>query len=199
MSRFPNDPRKIRERIKRYEGDLRNEYKKFRFISDDSGKRYLIGPMYLLLDDIPGAIKSFEWFEKEFPDDGGEPFHLLCWALSLYRSNDNAKATKKLCQAMLSNLYLLPFLLSIEQPNLDIQHSSNWEEKDYIEHGPPELLRIWDEQALQWARELYQSDSFRKVRERSIEIFGLLKSEPVGPKRSELVKELFALRYSNDL
>lgn len=197
MSQFPSDPRKIQERIKRYEDDLRKEYKKFRYISDDSGKRYLIGPMYLLTGDILGAVKSFEWFEKEFSDDGGEPFHLLCWALSLYRSNDKVKATKKLCQAMLSNLYLLPFLLNIEQPSLDIWHSSNWEGKDYIEHGPSELLRIWDEQALQWARELYQSDSFRKARERSIEILKLLKSEPVGPKRSQLVKELSALEYSN--
>lgn len=96
---------------------------------------------------------------------------------------------------MLSNLYLLPFLLNIEQPNLDISHSSNWEGKDYIEHGPPELLRIWNEQALQWARELYQSDNFRKTRERSIEILQLLKAEPVGPKRSQLVNELFALKY----
>ncbi|MBE2200046.1 MAG: hypothetical protein IAE79_15635 [Anaerolinea sp.] len=197
MFQFPNDPRKIQERIKQYESDLRKEYKKFRYISDDSGKRYLIGPMYLLIGDITGATKSFAWFEKEFSDDGGEPFHLLCWALSLYQSNDKVKATKKLCQAMLSNLYLLPFLLNIEQPDLDIQHSSNWEEKDYIEHGPSELLQIWDEQALQWARELYQSDSFREARERSIEILRLLKSEPVGPKRSQLVKELFALQYSN--
>lgn len=197
MSQFPSDPRKIKERIKRYEDDLRKEYKKFRYISDDSGRRYLIGPMYLLIGDILGAIKSFEWFEKEFSDDGGEPFHLLCWALSLYRSNDTVKATKKLCQAMLSNLYILPFLLNIEQPNLDMWHSSNLEGKDYIEHGPSELLRIRDEQALQWARELYQSDSFRKARERSIEILKLLKSEPVGPKRSQLVKELSALEYSN--
>jgi hypothetical protein len=197
MSRFPSEPRKIKERIKRYESDLQKEYKKFRYISDDSGKRYLIGPMYLLIGDIPGAIKSFEWFEKEFSDDSGEPFHLLCWALSLYQSNDQVKATKKLCQAMLSNLYLLPFLLNIEQPNLDILHSSNWEAKDYIEHGPSELLRIWDEQALQWAGELYQSDSFRKARDRSIEILKLLNTEPVGPKRSQLVKELFDLRYSS--
>ena len=196
MSRFPNAPRKIKERIKRYEDDLHKEFKKFRYISDDSGKRYMIGPMYLLLGDISGAIKSFEWFEKEFSDDSGEPFHLLCWALALYQSNDRAKAAKKLCRAMLSNLYLLPYLVSIEQPPLDIWQSSNWEGKEYVEQGPAELLQLWDEQALRWAKELYQSESFREVRERSIEIFRLLKTEPVGPKRSDLVKELSALRYS---
>ena len=66
MSPFPNNPRKIKERIKRYEDDLHKEFKKFRYISDGSGKRYMIGPMYLLLGDVSGAIKSFEWFEKNF-------------------------------------------------------------------------------------------------------------------------------------
>lgn len=81
MSRFPTDPRKIKVWIKRYEDDLHKEKKKYRYISDDSGKRYLIGPMYLLLGDISGAVRSFESFEKEFSDDIGESFHLLCWAL----------------------------------------------------------------------------------------------------------------------
>jgi hypothetical protein len=196
MSHFPNNPRKIKERIKRYEGDLHKEFKKFRYISDDSGKRYLIGPMYLLLGDTSGAIKAFEWFEKQFSDDSGEPFHLLCWALALYQSNDSAKATKKLRRAMLSNLYLLPCLVGVEQPPLDIWQSANWEGKEYVEQGPAELLELWDEQALGWAEGLYQSESFQKARERTIEIFRLLKTEPVGPKRSKLVEELFALRHS---
>jgi hypothetical protein len=197
MSRFPTDPRKIKERIKRYEDDLHKEKKKYRFISDGSGKRYMIGPMYLLLGDISGAGKSFEWFEKEFSEDSGEPFHLLCWALALYKSNNTGKAEKKLRRAMLSNLYLLPYLVGIERPALDIWQSTNWEGKEYVEQGPIELLELWDEQALGWAKELYQNESFRKVRERTIEIFRLLKTEPVGPKRSILVKELSALRYSD--
>jgi hypothetical protein len=196
MSRFPNNPRKLKERIKRYEADLHEEFKKFRYISDGSGKRYMLGPMYLLLGDISGAIKSFEWFEKEFSDDSGEPFHLLCWALALYQSNERATAAKKLRRAMLSNLYLLPYLFGIEQPPLDIWQSTNWEGKEYVEHGPAELLQLWDQQSLGWAKELYQSESFREARERTIEIFRLLKTEPVGPKRSDLVKELSALRYS---
>jgi hypothetical protein len=196
MSPFPNNPRKIKERIKRYEDDLHKEFQKFRYISDGSGKRYMIGPMYLLLGDVSGAIKSFEWFGKNFSDDSGEPFHLLCWALALYQSNDRTKAAKKLHRAMLSNLYLLPHLIGIQQSPLDIWQSTNWEGKEYVEQGPTELLELWDEQALEWVKELYQSESFRKARERTIEIFRLLKTEPVGPKRSELVKELSALRYS---
>lgn len=197
MSQFPDDPRKIKERIRRYENGLRKEFKTFAYISDGFGKRYLIGPMYLLLGDVAGAVKSFEWYEQQFPDDIGEPFHFLCWALALYQSNDTANAARKLRRAMLSNLYLLPYLLGIEQPSLELRHHSNWEEKEYVEQGPVELLRLWDEQALGWAKELYESEGFRKVRERSIELLQHLSTERVGSKRSELVQELFALRRSS--
>lgn len=196
MSQFPNDPRKIKERIRRYEAALHQEFRKFCFISDGSGKRYLIGPMYLLLGDVSGAVRAFDWFEKTFPNDIGEPFHLLCWALALYKSNDWVKAAKILRKAMLSNLYLLPHLMRIEQPSLDIWQSTNWEGKEYVEQGPVELLRLWDEQALGWAKEHHESEGFWKVRERSIQIMRLLETAPVGPERSALVEELYALRYS---
>lgn len=196
MSQFPDEPLKIKERIRRYENSLRKEFKQFRYISDGYGKRYLIGPMYLLVGDTAGAVKYFEWYEQQFPDDIGEPFHWLCWALALYQSNDRANAARILRRAMLSNLYLLPGLLGIEQPVLELRHGSNWAEKEYVEQGPVELLRLWDEQALAWAKELYQSEGFQKVRERSIELLQRLSTEPVGPQRSEWVRELSDLRYS---
>ena len=45
----------------------------------------------MLLGDIEGATKSYQWFEENCPDDIGEPFQYLCWALALYRSG-NEKA-----------------------------------------------------------------------------------------------------------
>ena len=84
MRLFPKDPKKIRERITGYERDL--QAKVYGFIDDGYGKRYLLGPLYMLLGDIKGALKSFAWFEKSFPDDVGEPMHYLCWTLALYRA-----------------------------------------------------------------------------------------------------------------
>ena len=110
MYQLPKDPKKIRELIKRYERELRNEHRKFGFIHDGSGKRYLLGTLYVLLNNTAGAIKSFEWFEETFPDDIGEPFQYLCWTLALYRSGNREAATRKLRQTMLSNLYLVPHL-----------------------------------------------------------------------------------------
>lgn len=197
MSQFPKEPKKIAERIKRYERELRKEYEKFGFVSDDAGKRYLLGPLYLLLGDTPGAVRSFEWFEQTFPDDIGEPFQYLCWSLALYRSGDTADAARKLLQTMLSNLYLIPHLLGMAQENLSIWHSSNWAEKDYLQYAPPELLGLWDRPALKWAKETYESAEFRQVRMRYLEIYEQLKHEPVGSRRSQLVREASELRVSH--
>ena len=194
MSRLPKDPTKIRERIKRYERELRQELKNFGAIDDGSGKRYLLGPLYMLLEDTKGALKSFEWFEKTFPGDMGEPEHYLCWTLALYRSGNIAAASQKLLQTMLSNLYLIPHLLGFEQPELDIWHGSNIDQKDYLGYIPSEFLALWDEAALQWAKETYRSPKLSQVRERYIEIYRQLKDERPGPKRSELVKEAFRLQ-----
>ena len=96
MFQFPKTPGKIRERIRRYERDLRREQKTHGFIDDGYGKRYLLGPLYLLLGDLSGALESFKWFEQTFPTDMGDPFHHLCWTLALYRSGDLAGASLKL-------------------------------------------------------------------------------------------------------
>ena len=156
--------------------------------------RYLLGPLYLLLGDLAGALRSFAWFERVFPDDIGDPVHYLCWTLALYRSGDLAGASRKLRQTMLSNLYLLPHLLGLAQGELDVWHSSNLEGKEYLRSVPPEVWALWDEPALQWARETYDSPAFRRVHARYIEVYTQLKSEPRGPRRSKLVDEAFRLR-----
>ncbi|MBI5032942.1 MAG: hypothetical protein HZB51_20670 [Chloroflexi bacterium] len=194
MYPFPNEPKKIIERIKRYERELRKEAERFGHISDDAGKRYLLGPLYLLVNDLKGAVTSFEWYARTFPDDMGEPFHYLCWALALYRSGDLVGASRRLRQAMLSNLYLLPHLLGIEQPKLNIRHGSNVDQKEYLQYLPHEFIELWDTKALQWARETFTSPESSRMRNRFIEIGRQLLNEPVGPNRKQLVAEEFELR-----
>ena len=60
MYPFPQEPKKIRARVKRYERELQKEQKKFGGISDGAGKRYLVGPLYLLMDDVTAAMEAFE-------------------------------------------------------------------------------------------------------------------------------------------
>ncbi len=194
MHQFPQEPQKIRAQIKRYERGLRQERETHGFIHDGYGKRYLLGPLYLLMDDLEGAIDSFEWFEQNFPHDVGEPMHYLCWTLALYRSGDRERAAGKLRQTMLSNLYLVPHLLGRDQDELDIWHSSNLEEKSFLDYVPPEIWGLWDATALRWAAETHDGPELSQVCERYIDILRQLESEPPGPRRSDLVDELFKLR-----
>jgi hypothetical protein len=124
----------------------------------------------------------------------GDPLNLLTWTLVLFRAGDLEAALKKLRQTMLSNLYLIPHVLKIEQPELDISHLSNLETTEYLAYIPEEVVKPWDAAALDWLRENYQAEETQALRERFIEIQRQLKDEPVGEKRSKLVREAFVLR-----
>lgn len=63
MSLFPDTPKKIKARIRSYERKLQKEKEEHNFVNDGYGKRYLLGPLYMLMDDIEGALQSYAWFE----------------------------------------------------------------------------------------------------------------------------------------
>jgi len=195
MYDFPQDPKKIRTRIRSYERALRREQERFGFIQDGAGKRYMVGPLYVLVGDTEGALPSFVWFAQTFPDDSGEPLHFLCWTLALYRAGQMEQAAAKLRQTMLSNLYLMPRVLGLDQDVIDMWHPSNLSEKSYVDSLPGELFAVWEPSARQWVHSLYHREPMRRVRDRYIMIYTQLKEEPPGPKRSRLVEEADQLQY----
>ena len=190
---FPTDSKRIRERIRRYERALKRELDAG-YRRDGYGKRYLLGPLYMLLGDVDGALASFDWYVDAYPDDSGEPYHYLTWALALFRSGRRQEALHKLYQTMLQNLYLVPFLLGRHPQRLDIWHGSNLEWLEYATEVPHELLSLWDDAALQWAREVSEHPAVIDRVARYVAIQRVLKAEPRGPRRSALVRESFALK-----
>jgi hypothetical protein len=187
------EKQKIRSRLRSYERKLQKEKKEHGFYRDGAGKRYQVGPHYMLLDDNEGALGAFRWFEKEFPDDSGEPGHHLCWSLALYRSGNEIGAAKKLRQTMLSNLYLVPHLLGSPIAELDIWHGSSDAEPSHAEYVPEAYLQLWTDAERKWAAHLYESPGFTSVRARYIEISAALANTPPGPVRSRLVDEMSEL------
>jgi hypothetical protein len=95
---------------------------------------------------------------------------------------------------MLQNVYLVPILLGQNPQPLDISHGSNLEWIEYALEIPQELLSLWDEVALQWAREVSKHPAVVEKVARYVAIHRALKSEPRGPRRSALVHESFALK-----
>lgn len=191
---MPNaDKQKLRSRLKSHERRLRKEKEEHGFYRDGAGKRYELGPCYMLLGDDGGALESFRWFDKEFSDDVGEPGQLLCWSLALHRAGDEAAAARKLRQTMLSNLYVVPHLLGESIAKLDIWHGSNGAEPDYVAVIPGPYWSLWAEGDREWAASLYRSPEFTSVRTRYIEISRALDTTPPGAERSRLVEEMFEL------
>lgn len=187
------DPRRVRARLRSYERKLRKEKEEHGFYRDGAGKRYHVGPHYVILGDNDGALDAFRWFEKEFPDDVGEPGHSLCWSLALHRAGNEVGAAKKLRQTMLSNLYLVPHLVGSPIAELDIWHGLSDAERGYIECIPEAYFLLWTEAEREWAAGLYRSPGFQSVRARYIEISMLLETTPPGPERRGLVEEMHEL------
>ena len=184
------EQQKIRTRLRSYERKLQKEKKEYGFYRDGAGKRYQVGPHYMLLDDNDGALGAFQWFEKEFSDDVGEPGHFLCWSLALHRAGNEIGAAKKLRQTMFSNLYLVPRLLGMPIVELDIWHGSSDAEPSYAEHIHEPYLHLWSDEERQWAEGRYYSPGFRSARERFIEIARALSTTRPGQDRRRLVGEM---------
>ena len=97
-------------------------------------------------------------------------------------------------QTMLENLYLVPFLLGRNPQPLDAWHGSSFGWIEYAVAVPQELLSLWDDVALQWARKVSEHPAVVEKVARYVAIHRELKSEPRGPRRSALVRESFALK-----
>ncbi len=196
MKSFPEAPNKIQARIRRYEKALHDEYAQHGMIHDGRGKRYLLGPLYMVKHDLEGALRSFAWFDATFPNDIGEPGQYLCWALALYQHGDHEQATQKLLQVMVMNLYLLPRLLDLDEEPGEMWHDSSEASPEYLQFLPPVLFQLWDDNAKVWAKARYHHHTFTTVRNQYITIQRQLTHEPVGPRRTQLVKDASALLRS---
>ncbi len=197
MYAFPEDHKKLRARIRSYERKLEKEKEEFGFCRDGSGKRYLLGPLYMLMGDIDGAIKSFKWFEAAFPDDTGEPYQYLCWILALYKINDIKEAKKKALETIFQNLYLIPHLLQIKQEEYKMWHSSNLAEIEHAEYLPAEFIDLWDEKALEWLKQFYHDNKTQEIIKEYVILNTKLNDLSPGIERSELCNKINELEVSS--
>lgn len=187
---IPKTPKGISNRITKIRSQLSAFKREYGGHDDGGGARYYLFYLYFLLSDNRRSSEYLRWFEKEFPDDSGEPFSLLCWALILHRKEKDGDY--QLARTMLSNIYLIPHLLG-EEMQVEMSHSSNWEQPSFLEFMPEMIQEAITDEDLAWIRERYSSEGFQKVLKRHIEINKKLENTPRGEKRSALVHELYSL------
>lgn len=193
MFSFPKSEKELKKRISSYKSSLDKEKKNYEYISDGSGKRYLLFYLYFVLNDLEKSEAYFEWYQKEFPDDSGEPVQKLCWAISLHRMGKEHAAKQMLGETMLSNLYLLPFIIGETAEEYDIWHASNFDQIDYVNHTPDEVIESIRKGEALWIESLYKSFEFRRIRKRYIEIYHKLLSTRQIEARRKLLEESYSL------
>ena len=189
MYRFPKTEQARRNRISNYKAAMRKEKRTYGAIDDGAGKRYILTWLYFVLGDLKGGKTYLRWYDKEFEDDVGEPIHKLCGALILHRIGEEQRAKYMLADLMLSNLYIIPYLLSEEAPEDTGWQSSSDADQNYIMEIPEEILSAITDENRGWIKQLNDSLEFRRYRKRHIEIYRELEHTKGVERRSPLVRE----------
>jgi hypothetical protein len=58
-------------------------------------------------------------------------------------------------ETMLMNLYPVTYVFGKDIKLLNIYHSSNYDEKDFIKYLPLEYLNLWKQDSKEWAKSIY--------------------------------------------
>ncbi len=193
MYDFPKTEKALKKRISSYKASLIKEQREFGHINDGAGKRYLLFPMYLALNNAEEAQDYIAWYENEFSDDVGEPIQKLCWAVILKRIGKEAEARRMLAETMLANLYLIPKVLGAQLAPYDIWHPSSDAKMHYVDYMPKEILASLIQAETQWISDEYESTDFRRIRNRYIEIYRELKDIKNINERKQLLNESYSL------
>jgi hypothetical protein len=180
------DRKRYRDRANRAWRELRKEKDRGGFINDGPGRRYRVGVYFLLAGDVAAASLAFDWFDAEFGDDVGEPVFFLYGALAAHRSDEPAKARRRLLLTMQSNIYLLPFLAGKALPPLEIWHSSNRHQPGYLLEIEPFLAEPSKDECCWIGLEL-ETPPFQKLRDGYLSTFFALKDEADFDKRRAIL------------
>ena len=176
------------DRASRAMRELRKEKQKYGQIHDGSGKRYLAGLYFLLGGDVRKSAEAFDWFYEEFPDDVGEPIQHLYASLAAFRIGALLTGEKRLKEAMLSNIYLLPRIIQAEINTEGVWHSSNWAREEYLDEVG-EFLEEPSAEERAWIAEKFSSTPFCDLLNGYIETCRALNTESVVSRRSEILNK----------
>ena len=185
---------RIKDKITKIKKDLAADKRKWGGFYDDSrGLRYLPPELYLKLKDYKGALRYFNWFDKNFPEDMGFPNFLFEYTLTLFKNNKIKRAEKKALQTFISNTYIIDYFLGRKLIDIDKNENSNWEKESMIKYFPYSKEDSDFNDFSQWLEEYTETPKFLEIKNEFIDIEKKLKDEPVGPRRTELVKRRYSI------
>ena len=170
------DAKEIKRKLKIYE----RNFKKDPDYRDGTGSRFLMGPYYLCLDDLEGAVSHYAWFWNKFSDSIDEPFHALGRIVTELRQEHEQNAQSLLKRLYAANPYLLSHILKMDIKGMEIPSHSSWEDKPYITNAPKELYSYLSCEEIGWFKQAWVEKEFSEFVEAYNNIQRALKNEPVG-------------------
>jgi len=187
---------RIKLKIAKYKKALADD-KKFwgGYYHDGRGIRYVIPEQYIKICDYKGAVKYFNWFAKNFPDDTCYPIFLFEWTFSLFKCGKLVEAEKKAHRTFFSNTYLLDNFLGKEPLQLEKNESFSWESESLLKHFTYSNKNVEFTEFGEWLETVLQSRTFLDKANNFIEISRQLKIESELEKRGDLIKRLYEIKY----
>ncbi|MDM7919279.1 MAG: tetratricopeptide repeat protein, partial [Methanosarcina sp.] len=111
--------------------------------NDNQGVRYHIAPLFLLKGDLTGALREFEWYEKNYGGDIPIPDYLLNWGLAFFKAKMYVRAAEKFRMTILWNPYLIRLVIGEHPEELPIWHSINTMTLDYAYEYFQDYALLW--------------------------------------------------------
>jgi hypothetical protein len=187
----------VRTKIEKIKKALAEDKRLWRgFYNDGRGLRYLPPQYYLKIEDYSGALRYFNWFKKNFPDDSCFPEFLFTWTITLFYKNKLAEARVMAYRTYFSNTYLFDKFFGQAIVPIEKWEGSNLETPEYTDYftysaGDSKFTAFTG-----WLRNLIYSDDFQRVSDTFIELNRELKDQPSGVKRNETLSRLEKLENS---
>lgn len=179
---------RIKKTIKFYRTRLAAEKRIHGAYDDSAGLRYIIPELHFQIRDYKGALVYFRWFSKAFPDDTGFPFFNLLWSAAFFENNKIKEAIQKAYETAFSNTYLLDLIAGRETVQLDKSESIGYENLEYAKQIYKDSIRLVTLEFQIWISNLSEFYDFKANLNKFISLQKLIKDEPVGPMRTDLLQ-----------
>lgn len=157
---------------------------------DGRGLRYLPPQYYIQLGDFTGALRYFNWFDKNFPDDAGFPHFLFEWTIVLFKTGKLKEARIKLFQTYKENTYLFDKFLGRPIVPINKWEGSNLQKPEFATEY---FLYSREQEGLEsfadWLTTTIGTEPFPTLCARFVEIYQRLAIEKDYVIRGALVDE----------
>jgi hypothetical protein len=189
----------VRTKIEKIKKALADDKRRWGgYYNDGGGLRYLPPQYYLKIEEYSGALRYFNWFKKNFPDDIGFPQFLFTWTITLFYKNKLEDARRLAFRTFFSNTYLFDKFFGKPIVPIEKWEGSNLEGPEYTDFF---TYSATDSKLLaftEWLQKLTNSDDFQQISNTFIELNQKLKDLPASDERNEIFSSLNKLENSLD-